>query len=248
MKRTIKKIFKELGYKVEKFNGVENDFVKNSFAQYGEDIIIKNIFSLKGINNPFYLDIGAHHPFFLSNTALFYLKGARGINIEANPELISEFFKKRPEDTNLNIGIGDKEEDREFFIYNDTTLSTFSKDEQKKYDDIFSNTKNIKYKLKEVKVVKVLPLQQVIIENKITNIDLLSIDVEGLDYEILNSIGFVKNLIPKVICIEASEHSEKGKGQKKNDLISLLEGKGYYEYAFTGLNAIMVREEFWFKD
>lgn len=248
MKILIKKVFKRLGYQVEQLKDKETSFLKRSFSQHGEDIIVRNILALKGIKKPFYLDIGAHHPYFLSNTALFYLNGARGINIEANPDLMSEFSKERPEDKNLNIGIGEKEEELNFYIFHDTTLSTFSKSEKKKYDEIFLNTNNVKYKLKEERVIRVLPLSQFIRENKVLNIDFLSLDVEGLDYQILSSIGSVENFKPKVICVEACEHSNIGRGRKRNDLIKLLESKGYFEYAYTGLNAIMVEEGFWFKD
>ena len=39
---------------------------------------------------------------------MFYEQGSRGINIEANPQLINDFITHRPEDINLNIGINDE--------------------------------------------------------------------------------------------------------------------------------------------
>ena len=57
---------------------------KKSFSQCGEDLIVNYIFGLRGITKPTYLDIGANDPFYLNNTALFYINGCRGINIEAN--------------------------------------------------------------------------------------------------------------------------------------------------------------------
>jgi hypothetical protein len=60
-------------------------FEKKSFSQSGEDLIIDFIFNALGISRPSYIDIGAHHPYYLNNTAIFYLRGARGINIEPDP-------------------------------------------------------------------------------------------------------------------------------------------------------------------
>ena len=55
-----------------------NPFRKTSFSQCGEDCIVDFMFKFKKIEKPSYIDIGAFHPFELSNTAKFYLTGSRG--------------------------------------------------------------------------------------------------------------------------------------------------------------------------
>ena len=50
---------------------------KKSYSQTGEDIIIKTALADLGISKPSYLDIGAHHPYYLNNTALFYKQGSQ---------------------------------------------------------------------------------------------------------------------------------------------------------------------------
>jgi FkbM family methyltransferase len=214
-------------------------FMKTSFAQCGEDIIVNYIFSLRGLLSPTYIDIGANHPFFINNTAIFYEKGCRGINIEANPMLIGEFNKYRPNDINLNVGISIEEGESDFFIFEDNTLSTFSKSE---CDNLQLNGK----KLLSIEKVKLTPIENIL--KKYFNDqfpDFLSIDVEGLDFTILQSIDF-KRHFPKVICVEVAEYSAIGTGAKKTDLVDFLISKGYSEYATTNLNAIMVKNEFWF--
>lgn len=212
----------------------------NSYSQCGEDLIVQYIFKLRGIQMPTYIDIGANNPFTINNTAIFYQKGCRGINIEANPNLIKAFITYRPEDINLNIGIGNKEEELDFYIMNDSTLSSFSKEECENY----INTG--KYHLVETKKINLTTIGYVI--NKYNDgvfPDFLSLDIEGLDYEVLKSINFKKST-PKIICVEAAEYSSIGAGKRRNDLIDFLTEKGYYEYANTNLNAIMVRKDFWF--
>ncbi len=88
-----------------------------SYSQCGEDLIVQYIFSLRGVLKPTYLDIGAHHPFALSNTAIFYMKGCRGVNVEANPDLFRFFKRHRLRDINLNLGIGPEQATRIFILW-----------------------------------------------------------------------------------------------------------------------------------
>jgi len=216
------------------FNGNE------SYSQCGEDLIVQYIFNLRNINLPSYIDIGANDPFFISNTALFYQKGCRGINIEANPKLIDKFHIHRPNDVNLNVGVGPRNGDLDFYIMNDPTLSSFSKEESDNY------IKTGKYHLVEKKLISLITINEVI--NKYCKgkfPDFMSLDAEGMDFEILKSIDF-SNTSPKVICVEAAEYSSIGAGERRDDLISFLVEVGYYEYANTNLNAIMVKRDFWF--
>ena len=213
--------------------------IKKSYSQCGEDLLSKYIFDLRGITQPTFIDIGAHHPNYLSNTALFYENGSRGINIEANPLLLENFKSYRAEDINLNIGIGGNDDKLDFYIMEDDTLSTFSKVEA---DLMIAKGK----KVSRIKKIELTTISKVL--DEFTNgifPDFLSLDVEGLDYQILKSINFDKSF-PKVICVEAAEYSSIGAGARRNELIDFLVSKGYYEYANTNLNAIMVKNEFWF--
>ena len=70
----LKKIF-NLFHKLEKKLYPKFPLGNSSFSQCGEDLIVNYIFNLRGISLPSYLDIGANHPYFISNTALFHKKG-----------------------------------------------------------------------------------------------------------------------------------------------------------------------------
>ena len=212
---------------------------RKSYSQCGEDILINYIFSLRGIKNPSYLDIGANDPFFLSNTAMLYSKGSSGINVEANPTLLDKFKRLRNRDVNVNVGISDKAEELEFYIMSDNTLSTFMKAE---YEAMLKQNG----RLMEIKKIQLITVAE-LVDKYSSGVfpDLLTIDVEGMDFKILQSIDFSKTR-PKVICVEAAEYSPIGAGTRRTELIEFLESKGYYEYANTNLNAIMVDRNFWF--
>lgn len=236
--KSIAKILKRFGYSLVETD--QSKYQKPSFSQCGEDVIIDYIFKLRGVSRPSYIDIGANNPFYLSNTALFYNKGCRGINIEANPELIGQFYRFRPQDVNINIGISDEEGEMDFYVMEDSTLSTFSKHEA---EEMTKFGKNLK-KIEKVRLTTVKHILEEYWDGKFP--DILSLDVEGLDFEILKNIDFAGNC-PKVICVEAAEFSSDGTGARRTEIIDYLVNNGYYEYANTNLNAIMVRNSFWFK-
>ena len=63
------------------------------YSQFGEDIIIAYLFYYLKINKLLYLDIGANHPRYISNTFYFYERGGSGVCIEPNP-MLWKIFKK----------------------------------------------------------------------------------------------------------------------------------------------------------
>ena len=66
-----------------------------------------------------------------------------------------------------------------------------------------------------------------------------------MELPILRSIDFVK-CFPKAICVVIAEYSPIGVDMRRTELVDFLLSTNYYEYAHTNLNAIMVRNEFWF--
>jgi FkbM family methyltransferase len=216
----------------------QDRYSKKSYSQCGEDLIVDYVLQLRGVSNPSYLDIGAHHPYFISNTALFYERGCRGINIEANPQLIPLFHKHRPEDINLNIGIGARNGQLDFYVMEDSSLSTFSQRER----DNLARAGKIQANVIQVRIRTISPVLSESFGGLFP--DFLTLDAEGMDLDILQSIDFNKHW-PKVICVEAAEYSPVGAGARRADLIDFLLSNNYIEYANTNLNAIMVNKEFW---
>ena len=71
---------------------------KISFSQNGEDLLIQAALAMLGIKNPksmSYLDIGANHPFSLSNTYKFYREGGSGILVEPDPILYKRIGQRK---------------------------------------------------------------------------------------------------------------------------------------------------------
>ncbi|MCX2452070.1 FkbM family methyltransferase [Pedobacter sp. PLR] len=225
---------------ISKLKG-ESPYLKRSYAQSGEDLIIDFIFKEIGINQPSYLDIGAHHPFYLNNTAIFYERGCRGINIEPDPSLFAEFTKSRKQDINLNLGIGNEKGILDFYQMSAPTLNTFSEQEAKNYANEG-----------DFKIEKVIPVTVETVANILRDYnhgkfpDFLTLDAEGIDEIVIHSIDFEQNF-PKIICVETISFSSSGTGVKNNQLIAYLEDKGYLLYADTNINSIFVRKDLWIR-
>lgn len=152
--------------------------LRNSYAQNQEDLIVDRIHGKK--KKGFYVDIGAYHPTRLSNTYRFYKKGWRGLLVEPNPTTIDQFCKIRPRDQYLNIGLGKNNEIMDYYVFLIPALNTFLEGEAKQ-----SQTKG--HKLQNIIKIKVIPVVSFIkkyLTNNLT-IDILSIDCEGMDFEIL---------------------------------------------------------------
>lgn len=168
------------------------------FSWEGEDIIANKILIDKlGVNIGYYLDVGAHHPFNLSNTAYFYQKGWRGLNIDAMPGAMDEFALHRPEDTNIESGVSDEAGDLRFTIFTDPGLNGFLSDEE-----VEGHLRNGQVMV-EQRIVPCRTLDDLIDEHAKQPIDLMSIDVEGLDYRILKSMSRHR---PKMIITETLGH------------------------------------------
>ena len=214
-------------------------FRNYSYSQAGEDRIIDFVFNQIGIASPTYLDVGAHHPYYLSNTALFYEKGCRGLNIEPDPTLFSQFPICRKNDINVNCGIGISDGQLELNIMNVPALNTFSFDEARRLE----NEDGFKIIAREK--IAVLTLDTLLKKyNNDVFPDLFSLDVEGLDEDIIKSIDFERRK-PIVICLETISYSGTGKGIKNHEIIHYLEEKGYLPYADTNINTIFVLKERW---
>lgn len=206
---------------------------KPTYSQSGEDIIIKLFLDSRGITQPTYIDIGAHDPFWLNNTAIFYNEGAHGINIEPDPILFEKFDQVRGNDTNLNIGVAAKAGRLKLHIVDPPTLNTFSEKEARIYEKMGHHTTS--------RVdIEVLTFAQVIKKYCGGRTpDILSIDVEGMDFEILESINFDKTR-PLVICAETIGYTKDDSGEKDSRISKLLFKNDYEIYADTRINTIFI--------
>ncbi len=198
MKEFFKKLLgRNLAYKLYMLKREYIDgFTTKIYSQEGEDIILSEFFPNK--TDGFYVDIGAHHPMRFSNTYMFYKRGWRGINIDAMPNSMKAFERKRPRDINLEMGVSGKEGEMTYYMFDDPALNGFSKDLSKERDT------NSNFEIVEERKIKTYPLSNILDEYlpKGQKIDFMSIDVEGLDLMVLKSNDW-KKYPPEIILVES---------------------------------------------
>lgn len=202
---------------------------RNTYAQHGDDVALLNLFTLLGFDRFSYLDIGAHHPWTISNTALLYEFGNRGMNVEANPNLVSLFVRDRPEDRNLCIGIYPDNSVSEMPFYmvdNWSGRNSFDKNE----------IESCGLKVEGTILVPVITINELIAKYWAGNWpDLLLTDIEGLDYEVIKSAEF-NGRGPIAICSEVRKNMG-------NNMQMMMLYKGYRLYLRCGENQIYVRND-----
>lgn len=224
---------------LEKLKQGQDDGERSSYAQCGEDLIVRFIFDALRIPAPSYLDIGAHHPTYLNNTYLFYQAGGQGVNIEPDPSLISAFKNLRARDINLNVGISDVESEMDFYLMSVRTLNTFSAKDAKVAEA------EGKVKIEEIIRVPVTPINNVLRAHFLgRSLDFVTLDVEGLDLMVLQTFDF-KQWRPKVVCVETITYSEQMKGKRIEEIPAVMLDNNYFAYADTGLNTIFVDRDVW---
>jgi FkbM family methyltransferase len=231
LKQAIKFLLGE--HNLNRLNKLKQHYVDRkgnlSYSQEGEDRVLSSLlFKLNGakhINNGFYIDVGAHHPYRYSNTYLFYRQGWHGINIDAMPGSMAAFKNKRSRDINLECGIGLNKQTLKFFVFNEPAVNTF--DEKLARD----RCNNVWY-IKDVVNVPVVTLSEVLNEHLLIGqkIDFLTVDVEGLDLDVLMSNDWEKYR-PSVVLAETYGLSYEDLALDR--VIKYMHSVGYVVYSKT---------------
>ena len=189
-------------------------------GQHGEDRILKYVFQNQ--DEGIVVDIGAADGFMNSNSAVLLRRpGWKGILVE--PESIQfkklhSMYEDRPGVVTFNCAIGLHEGEKEMHtcLQVSTFLDDIKKSAEDMHDVIFStehiHMQSLTTLLDKCKIIE--------------EIDFLTIDVEGMNYEVWRSLNKEK-YAPKLVCIE-------GKGY------AML---GYREFCILGGNTFYLRED-----
>ncbi len=175
-------------------NAIADVFSAKRYSQFGEDGVLAWLFH--GRKNGFYVDIGCHHPFRFSNTAMLHTElGWTGINIDVDERAIALFDRYRPNDINLTMGVAGEAGRRMVTIFEEGAINSFDATaaSHPAWEGISRHQKEV-----EVQPLRGI-LHMLMPRNK--TITLLNIDAEGLDLEILISNDWTLYR-PEVILVE----------------------------------------------
>jgi FkbM family methyltransferase len=204
-----------------------------SFSQQGEDLVLFHALrDVLKVDPATYMDVGAAHPVRSSNTYLLYWSGDRGLLVEPNPMYCDLLRSHRPRDIVLQAGIGvtDQAEADYYEIKEHPMLNTFSAETVERLQK--GKTESVVARTVKMPLVNI---NRAIQEHLGKAPDLLSTDVEGLDFAILQALDF-ERFRPGVICSEGVPMFTGG----PSDIFRLLTSKGYLLRGGTMVNSIYV--------
>ena len=204
-------------------------FGKVIFSQTGEEIVIQWI--LKDIKNGFYLDVGCHHPYKISNTFQLYLKGWHGIAIDANPALIAKWKRKRKNDIPIMAAISDEEKEVTFYEFKESEANTMDEGMMQEWKQKFNYRSERKLTTQTLTSVLDTHLP------KGQKIDLMTVDVEGNDFNVIKSID-LKVYRPKLIVVEI--HGTDLSNIQENEIYKYLADKSYSLVSFATMNGYFI--------
>jgi len=213
--------------------------VRPSFSQAGEDQVIQFLLAQLRITSPTYLDIGTNHPFIGNNSFYFYIRGAKGVCIEPDPSFYPLIKKYRSRDVVIQAGVNvgpAKEAELYIFPHPYSGWNTFLKEEAQKREN------ETGVPVMKVETIPLIHINDVMGQYFQPHPNFLSIDVEGLDLDILKSIDFTLYK-PEVICAESITFSMTNEEIKINTLADFLTTKGYFLFADTHINSIFCRND-----
>jgi FkbM family methyltransferase len=163
------------------------------YSQNNEEKFIVDYFN--GHKGTF-LDIGAFHPFQLSNTRRLYELGWKGIYIEASIICFDSFVKEYKDDTNITLHhkavVSNEVDSITLYESNGDAVSSTSMNHVEKWQK-----SGIVYSPIQVEAISTKSLEELY-----PNIDFLSIDVESTNFEIFSAFTDEYLSRVKMLCIE----------------------------------------------
>ena len=207
---------------------------REAFTSYSlnfEDVILHRAFA--GQERGFYVDVGAGHPRLANDTCALHERGWSGINVEPSEALIEAFREARPGDRNLCVALSDTAGELLFHEIPGTGLSTC--------DAGLAEAHAARGYDVQVRRVPVSTLARVLEDAGGPAVDLLKVDVEGMEEHVLAGNDWTR-FRPRLVLVEATfpESPER----RPTRIREFLEAQGYRHVLFDGLNDFYAVRDF----
>lgn len=207
------------------------------YSQNGEDYLLWEFFGHK--KEGFYVDIGAFDGVFLSNTLTFEQQGWSGLCVEANPKYFKLCEESRPHAICLNVAcVGD--EDKKTIEFHEEAMGLFSGVAGARENEVSEGYQQMGLTWNGFKKITVqASTPNAILKKHVphgTEIDFISIDVEGTELEVLRGLDLTV-FRPRVLVMEANTEDA------VSDLSVYLAEFGYVEARRMAVNIFYVRNQ-----
>lgn len=213
---------------------------QRAYGQFGEDLLLDRY-----LQEPtgFYVDIGAFHPKYRSNTHQLWRRGWRGINVDVDDYKVAQFRRFRPNDINLVAGVSSESGERQFYFQSQESYGSMSSLDQ---DFAIDRAEKMKRPV-ESRTISVSTLNDLLGKHlpfdkhgETVAVDLINLDVEGHEFEILRTFDFAR-FHPRCLCIEI--HAATLAQLHDNPTFQLLSQQGYNLVAWPAPSCLFLRSD-----
>lgn len=207
------------------------------YGQCGEDIVVQSILEAKALlhsvdlSHRRYLEVGGLHPF--SNSATYLLSqelGMTGVIVEANPDLLAQLRKGRPNDVIVHAAVhaGDAEWVT-LWVPRYTAISSLDRSFVSRWGGHDLESRPV-----EVPATRINDIVRDHLDGQAPVF--LSIDVEGIDWSLLTDFDF-DSFRPWVVQVEPSDDHIPGNTER---MVEYMRSAGYALVAKTWVNLLFV--------
>jgi FkbM family methyltransferase len=213
-------------------------YLTEHYAQCAEDVIVAGLLHARALRlgldlaQARYLEIGGNHPISSSATLLLQRKfGMRGVIVEANPRLLDDLRRGRPDDVIVHAAVQSEDVPTvRLSVANANELSSIDRSFVLEWD-------NGKIGEREYVEVPAMRVNQVVEQYLGGQSPIfMSVDIEGMDLDVLRDFDFVRYR-PAVVQAEPSDYQ---RPNNTTHMIELLDLAGYDLIARTDVNLIFL--------
>jgi FkbM family methyltransferase len=199
-----------------------------SHAQNGEDVRVWR--ALRGIQDLFYVEVGASHPVVDSVTAALSAEGGRGLLVEADPDAADLLREGRPKDVVVAAAASSS-----------SGVLTFHELDRRGWGTVAE----ARVAQAQEHVVRSFPMPAVRVDDLLADlapaaVHFLCVDVEGHEAAVLAGAGLSRHR-PWILCVEATLPQSRTPSWQQWEPEVLA--AGYRFVTFDGLNRWYVAEE-----
>jgi FkbM family methyltransferase len=219
-----------------------------SYAQNGEDLQIAYYVGRERIT---YIDIGCLWPRRHSNSYFFYERGGAGLCIDANPTVAEEHHRERPRDIFLNCGIAAADGAMTYYMHKNPVFNTFSAAHAAELAEravvMASAPRREGRTLTGTMEIPIMTLDRALRSTEFLarygeRLDFLSIDVEGLELEVLAGFSFQAPRPRLVVVEEVRRGSQVRLAPEELPIAQLLKTHHYWLAGRSGVNLYFLDE------
>lgn len=200
-------------------------------SQHGEDVWLWDFFKKK--RSGLFVEVGAYDGVTFSNTYFLESMGWSGILIEPNPENFGECKRQRPYSESIQAAVTNSGDAEVTLSVVSGTGGVDALSFTETTERHLSRVKNTGAHIKKVKV-PAKKLSDILLD--LQPVDFISIDVEGGELDVLESLDFTRHA-PTVFIIEDNSHGVDKTVEK------YLECRGFKFCKRLGANQVFIRAE-----